>query len=378
MTRYAVDLRLRTLIATWGGGGGDAATSVAQLPTDADPDACTVLAGRLTGLSATLWRTYTHPASATTDENEPSTEGWHRELDRAAFELVVDAVQNPHLPTNGMLTVSYNPVEEAAHRVGRALHALGNSDLKTAVIDEVTTELASVDDAERGDYTGRARQAVLLTRTDVSPLQVAAAHELLRSDPFGHRRLFADIDPTSAAVAAAHWLAAAAEMAGEAAGIDPEQTLIEADNIEAIAHESPTHVVEAISEGTSARDAVVALLTDAAIAADGEIPDLSGLLTRIDDAVDRAQEIGDPELVTALLPRRLTSIDITRPAPDLLEDLVSGIHACWLLYDECRPLTDDLDDEPTDDDFDDAREERAAQFVAELRRRAAVSDVGDR
>src|SRR5947199_92941 len=83
---------------------------------------------------------------------------------------------------------------------------------------EVAAEVAAVESAELGDLSGRARQAVSLTREDASPLQVAAADRLLADDPFGSRKLFTDVDPTSAAVAAAHWLYAAASIASDVSG----------------------------------------------------------------------------------------------------------------------------------------------------------------
>ncbi|WP_329485160.1 hypothetical protein OG618_00995 [Kitasatospora sp. NBC_01246] len=78
-----------------------------------------------------------------------------------------------------------------------------------------------MENAELGDLTGRARQAVRLGREGASPVQVAAADRILEQDPFGPAALFTGIDPTAAAVAAAHWLAAAAEVTAEATGHPP-------------------------------------------------------------------------------------------------------------------------------------------------------------
>jgi len=63
-------------------------------------------------------------------------------------------------------------------------------------------------------------------------VQVTAADAVLRENPFGDERLFSEIEPSAAAVAAEHWLAAAAEVTAEAAGLDYTLVLIEADNIE--------------------------------------------------------------------------------------------------------------------------------------------------
>jgi hypothetical protein len=104
---------------------------------------------------------------------------------------VLAAIGKPNLPyENGTLIVSYDPVEERSHRMGRALHAMTDAELTTAVVAEVETELAAVEHAELGDLSGRAVQAVRLSREDVSPVQVAAADQILAGDPLGGEDLF--------------------------------------------------------------------------------------------------------------------------------------------------------------------------------------------
>ncbi|MBQ0863059.1 hypothetical protein [Streptomyces sp. RK75] len=205
--------------------------------------------------------------------------------------------------------------------------------------------------AELGDLTGRARQAVLLTREDASPVQVAAADALLQKDLWGWRALDTEIDPTAAAVAAAHWLQAAADVAGEAAGVAPADVVVEADNIEALPHETPTQILQLMAEGASPHQAVTRLVRDAMQVAEGHIPDLSQLLAKVRDAEDLVQRYAHSDDATAKELRRiqLTPLDIHRPSPDLLEDLLTGIHACWLLYEEHAAL-DDLDEEPDEEE----------------------------
>ncbi|MEU4117841.1 hypothetical protein AB0F71_25515 [Kitasatospora sp. NPDC028055] len=237
---------------------------------------------------------------------EPNSEGWRREGERKAFDEVPSAINQPNLPQDGMLDVEYSPLVESAHRAGRALHTLGNADLTAAVLAETSTELTAVENAQLGDLTGRARQAVLLNREGASPVQVAAADRLLQQDPFGPAALFTEIDPTAAAVAA-HWLAASAQVAAAASGHSATSVLLEA--------------------GASPYDAVTGLVRHALHIADGLLPDPASLreqLEGIDDAF--AQHTGpdtDPE-DTGL---RLTPLDPQRPAPDLLEDLLAGIPA---------------------------------------------------
>ena len=60
-----------------------------------------------------------------------------------------------------------------------------------------------------------------------------------------------ELDATAAAVAAAHWLKAAAEVAADESSLAPEQVVMEADNIEALPHETPTLVLQSLAGGRS-------------------------------------------------------------------------------------------------------------------------------
>ncbi|MFF3005439.1 hypothetical protein ACFVTF_21800 [Kitasatospora sp. NPDC057940] len=340
MTRYSTDPARRELIAAWGTGEGDLATRVAAVPAGTDTATLMRLARTLTHLSEAAWRTYTHPASAAAS-TDPNSEGWRREEERKSFDEVPGAITQPNLPQDGMLDVEYSPLVESAHRAGRALHAIANADLTAAVLAETAIELAAVENAELGDLAGRARQAVLLSREGASPVQVAAADRLLEQDPFGLASLFTDIDPTAAAVAAAHWLAAAAEVTAEAAGHSPTAVLLEADNIEALPHETPTLVLELLEAGASPYDAVTGLVRHALHIADGLLPDPAGLREQLDNIDDDLAEHTGPGTDPEDTGLRLTPLDPKRPAPDLLEDLLAGIHGCWLLHEEY----DELDDE---------------------------------
>lgn len=194
------------------------AIRVAALTTSIAPRQRLALAAELSGLSDELWRCYTHPASAA-DSLEVNTEGWRREQTRNEFATVTAHIAKPSLPdSDGMLMVSYDPVEERAHRVGRCLHAAADADLTTAVIADVKAEPSAVEGAELGDLSGRSAQAVQLTRQDASPVQVAAADQILTRGPLGADELFLELDPTSACVAAAHWLRAAADVASQTSG----------------------------------------------------------------------------------------------------------------------------------------------------------------
>jgi hypothetical protein len=375
VTRYAVDEERGALVAVWATGAGDQAASVARLPEGCAAEDARTVAFTLTGLCDAAWRTYTHPASAA-ESLEEHSEGWQRQVERDAFGMVPDAIRKPPLPERGMLSESLIAVTENAHRVGRALHAIGDEELTEAVVREAEVELAAVEQAELGDLRGRARQAVVLSREDVSPLQVGAADALLREDPFGDERLFTEVDPAAAAVAAAHWLKAAADVAARVAGIEATSVVERGDDIETLPHETPTVVLALIEEGASPREAVTALIRDALLVAEGLVPNVVGLVQAVEDALVDAERAGEEEgLADALLAGiRATPLDPARPALDLLEDLLAGIHGCWLVYDECVGGGEEAAEGPAPDgggpaEHDD--EEDSAAFVELVRAEAA-------
>ena len=385
MTRYAIDEERGVLLAVWASGVGDLACSVAALPDGCAPELSRALAHTLSNLSRTVWRTYTHPASAAAGA-EPNREGWRRKNEREAFADVALALREPNLPEDGLMLQSAVHVTEGAHHVGRVLHAIGDGALTDTVAREVERELAAVESAELGDLTARAAQAVALTREDVSPAQVAAADRILREDPFGDDRLFTGIDPAAAAVAAAHWLRAAADAAADVSGLEAVDVVAEADDIESLAAETPTTVLELMADGATPRQAVTALIRGAMLVAEGFVPNPAGLARAVADAVEQGERLGRPASHDASPAGiRATPLDPARPALDLLEDLLAGIRGCWLVYHEYTAdaalnagLTgEDLDEGQVDaagsqdgDETDD--EARTAAFLDLVRTHAAA------
>ncbi|WP_167837590.1 hypothetical protein [Nocardia altamirensis] len=342
MTRYAFDADRTVLIATWATGRGDLAQTVAALPPVVTHDQATNLASNLTTLSRFQWRTYTHPASAAGDPDIPNSEAWRRAEERRNFKEVEAGLRTPNLPTDEGLVVSYSGVVESAHRLGRTLHDIDDPTLRDTIVAEVGAEQAAIESAERGDLSGRARQAVELSRPDVSPAQVQAADDLLRADPLGSIELFTELDPASAAVAAAHWLLAAAEVAGEMAGVPATDVVVEADDIEALQVETPTLVLERLDEGESPTEVVVDLIAEAMAVHEGRVPAPWGLVARVAEIEEQARKFEvDADTRAAMLAGfRISRLDPSRPALDLLEDLLDGIRGCLLLY---AAHTDDPD-----------------------------------
>ncbi|MEU7631349.1 hypothetical protein AB0C34_15370 [Nocardia sp. NPDC049220] len=334
MTRYAFDADRSALVAIWATGRGDVARTVAALPPQVTTDQATDLASNLTTLSRFQWRTYTHPASAVGDPDVPNSEAWRRAEERRNFKEVEAGLRTPNLPTDEGLLVSYSGVIESAHCVGRTLHEIDDDTLRDTVVAEVGTEQEAIESAERGDLSGRARQAVELSRPDVSPAQVHAADTLLRADPLGTIELFTELDPASASVAAAHWLYAAAEVAGEVASVPTTDVVTEADDIEALQVETPTLVLERLTAGETPTDVVVDLIAEAMAVHEGRVPAPWSLVARVADIEAQAHKFGvDADTRDAMLAGfRISHLDPARPALDLLEDLLDGIRGCLLLY----------------------------------------------
>lgn len=376
MTQYAYDVGRGTLIATWGTGAGNIALTLAAAPESARSDRLLVLTDALGRLSKAAWHTYTHPASACTSF-EMNSEGWKRERERRAFADALQAVRHPDLPMEGPIKVNFSPVLEAGHRIGHALHQLGDTQFTAKITAEVEAELAAIEQADLGDLSGRAQQAVLLTRQDASPAQVAAADALLRDIPFGPKDLFTKIDSTAAAVAAAHWLQAAADVVAERSGRNPASVVVEAYHLEALPHETVTRVLKLVNSGASPRQAVVRLVQDAIRVAEGGVPDVHSLLVQINKAeeVIQHQANRDQALADELRHTLITPLDPQRPARDLLEDLLTGVHACWKLFEEDADISGEWLDDEEDwlaEDADDLTDGHRQAFVELVRTEAAV------
>ena len=400
MSVYGYEPESRTLSVSWPSGRACRAKVLAVLPDGVLAEDVDRLASALDGLSEALWDTYVHPASQFGDPEEPNTEAWRWGLERAGFEEALAAVRGPRLPEHGVLTVSYCRVEECGHRVGGAVHALDlGPDFTGLIAAEAECEQAAVQAAEAGDLTGRAAQAVVLSRIGASPTQIEVAWRALLVDPLGcHGALLTQFEPSAAAVAAARCLRCAAEITAEVSGIHWTGVVMEADNIEALPVLSPSTVLALLAEGGSEWEAVTGLLREAHAVAEGKLSGLGQLAS----AVEQVRRLKEAGVGDEALELRLTPVDPRRPAPDLLEDLLTGIAGCFLLWREYADEEDDSDDgeadqivgrrdedlaaedtdvtdgalamDGADDDEDDWYAETADQFREELQR--AMQAVG--
>jgi hypothetical protein len=336
------------------------------LPENVAAESVDRLAAALDGLSEAMWETYVHPASQFGDPEEPNTQAWRWGLERDAFDKALAAVHEPYLSQNGMLVVSYCRVEESGNRIGRAVHDLDlGEDFKALITAEVEREQAAVEAAEMGDLADRAAQAMVLSRIGASPTQVEMAWQALLANPLSCGDvLLTRFEPSAAAIAAARCLRCAAEITAEVAGIDSTEVVIEADDIEALPVMTPTTVLAMLAEGASEREAVTALLLQAHAVADGELSGVEHLAS----VIQQVQRVMNAEISDEGLDFRLTPLDPRRPAPDMLEDLLTAIHGCFLLWQE---YADDLEDAQDRDDESDGSDEDG------LNRYDENADTGD-
>jgi hypothetical protein len=335
VTRYAIDRARNALIAQWSTGIGDTATTVTELPRALVPGRDLLrLTTCLTELSQACWRCYTHPASAA-EHHGPGSLGWHRQRERDAFTAVPPLLTTAKRPADEATT----NVERAAHAIGRTLDALDAAQLTAQVTTDVAAELTAVEQAELGNLTGRAEQAVALSREDASPLQVSQADTLLHRHPFGADDLRTQIDPTAAAIAAANWLFAAVTVAARLTGLHPGRVVAATDQqAKPLAVESLADIVVPMTGGSRPRHVVMPLIRNALHVAEGHVRGITDARHRITAAerlIERAHGT-HPELDLSpdAIRLPLTSLNPARPALDLLENLLHGIHSCWELYEQ--------------------------------------------
>lgn len=314
MSRYAVDADGMMLVRTWSTGRGDWATMVTALPAAAGMERHQVLAAELTGLAHELWRCYTHPPKVDPD-TDVNTEDWRRQQIRDTFGSVIESVMNPDLPDeDGNLLVANDPVEESAHRVGRALHDIGDDAVRDAVRADIEAELQAVESAERGDLSCRAGQAAVLSRADANPAQIAAADAILRENPLEAWLALRELEPTAAAIAAAHWLKGAVDVVGKVARIPARRVLLAADDEDGTDHPAAAKILSKQDSSRTLYDTVTAEVAFALQIAEGYFLAPGEKHTDEDEIVE------------------LTLLDPHRPSPKLVEELLDSIRSCGQLY----------------------------------------------
>lgn len=300
MTTYAYDLSTRHLTAFWDTGIGATSWPVAKLHARTADTAGLHLARALTRMSESVWLSYAAPA-----------------LSMLPAADARRALLRPHRAEAGLVPVEPHPTLESAHRIGRELADLGSAGVTRAVVADVEAELGAADRAARGDLTGRAQQAVMITRLSPSPAQIVEADRLLCDTPTCGEALYTDVEPAAAAVAALHWFLAAATVAAGAAGTTPQAALDQAMEVDYIDDAVPRVVLRLVARDDPDRTPLL----------------ICQRLLHVAMSLSRGALIGvtDPESGEPYL----TTLDPMRPARCLLDGLVGGIQAMAVLYSTC-------------------------------------------
>lgn len=364
-----------TLLVTWWDGTSRAARTICTRPQARDE--LRGLAADLTRLSEQCWRIYVDPIHV--DDRS----GGEPEDDRTHLAGLPEVVERPPLPgADGYIVASYVPVVEAAERVGRAVHAIGDHEVRAAVLAEVRVEAQAVLAADLGDLSAPGRQAVRHSKDDASPAQVEAASQSLAANPFSAADLLSDYDPTAACVAAAGWFHCAALVAAEELGCSDLSDVIRlADDIEAM----PVSVLSVVlamlhPEDSNPHNVIALLVQEAQAVAEAHVVDIDALARGIRAAHDLASRAARTEhdRQAVLSEFRLCLLDPARPAPDLLDALLAGIDGCWMVWNEevaSEQDAGDLDDDELDDQLDEdaeAEQDRRSDFADLVREQMAL------
>jgi hypothetical protein len=208
-------------------------------------------------------------------------------------------------------------VVESAHRVGRELREVGSAGVSRAVVADVEQEMEAVENADRGDLTGRAQQAVMLTRVAPSPAQIAAADRLLHEVPMGSPRLYTEVEPSAAGIAAIHWFLAAVAVVARLADLSEADAL---DRAEHVQYFDPA-VAQSVLRIAMFDDPGVAPLTMGRNMLQAAVFQSEGMVL-----TPRDPEPGEPYF---------TVLDPSRPARCLLDGLVGAIQALGALHATC-------------------------------------------
>lgn len=142
---------------------------------------------------------------------------------------------------------------------------------------------------------------------------------------------------------------------------------------EALPIQTPILVLERMHAGHAPRQVVLDLVQDAITVAKGGLRDpyaLTSQLATLEETAAAHPEQQSPR--EALLSEfRTTPLDPARPARDLLEDLLTGIRGCRLIYHEHADLDDEEEDKRA---LEDERERIDEEFVDEVREQAEATN----
>lgn len=352
MSRYAFDRERMVIVVSWPTMDGDEARDLAAVegpPPPAESARLNRLLRTLTDLSESVWSTYVHRAIAA-QGSDAHPEG-RRRKEREAFAHVLEILAEPNPDGEGRSAEAATATEKAARRVGEALRALNDAALTERVTADVAAELAAVEEAERGEHrpplSSRADQSAH-RRSGVSQRQLEAADRILHEDPvYPLNSLSTDVDPAVAAIAAAHWLHAAAEAVTELCGVAFRDVVAKDEQLAGVQTSSPAVLVLEVMEdlGIGPLEAVTGLLRASALSAEHyEDRDIPRMIYREElHAVVRLSR-GDVDLSQELLNTVITFFMSVSPG-NLLENLLRALEGCWFVFLVHDPLGDDDEEE---------------------------------
>ena len=344
MTTYAYDESTFEVLGASSSSCGAVSSQVALVLNN--DDVGYELARLLNDLSAALWTNYAR-------QNElgfyTGTDGVEMAETLAALDELpgVVATAGEKGPDGAE---PWLPASATAQAIGHLLHSVPWVVCPDeTVVTEVRRECDAVASALAGDFSDRAVKAASISRACVIDRQLDLADVLFANDPTFPGPEIEKLDPTSAAVAAGWWLWAAAIVAAEVVGCPVEQVVLKADEVlDGVRSKTPTRLLaECVAGESDPRDHVVAEVFKATELARGRVWNAAALIKALKKSIKHLPEGYQADMICSL-----GGIDITRPAPDLLAGLLSGIDAAWDLFDDATGAKDLVTEEQCRADLD--------------------------
>lgn len=305
MTTYAHHPSASSIVATWPTGAGSVATRATRIPGSCDGALARHLARSLDRLSERIWIVYCVPDAELPDPVR-----------------LVGILRSPHRPVGHLLRIAEDALDECAHAVGRVLAEIDDRGCREAVVREVEAECAALRSAIRGDLGGRAQQAVTRVRPVWSDDELATAQALLHATPLGSEKLFTDVGPMVACVAALEWFGATVLLTARRGGYASSPELVHHAQLVA---DKDLRVALALFERPmiDAVELVRELLREALLAGTGlfvldpeQMIDVEPPDGNLDDGYRAVSTVLDP----------------VEPGRALLEGIITGIQACFEVY----------------------------------------------
>ncbi|MEQ3553256.1 hypothetical protein WIS52_22530 [Pseudonocardia nematodicida] len=333
MTTYAHHPSASSIIATWPTGAGAVAERVARIPASCDDARARHLAQALDRLSSRIWISYFMSVESVPEPSRLS-----------------GILRRPNNPVGMLLKRADDDVDEAAHAVGRLLVEIDDRGCREAVVREVEKELAAVRSAFDDDMTGRAQQAVTRIRPVPDSDQVARAQALLHEVPLGSERLFTEVGPTAACVAAFEWLVGTVAVTDRRGRYGSTTMLLQRAQL---LSDRSLHIAMALfaDRTIDARELIVDVLREAMLTSAGVYvalrlgdyeqayesdgyDDYEGYDDHEDyDDYEQYDDTGPDEDEIEEAQRKLTALlQPADPGRSLLEGIITGIQACFELY----------------------------------------------